>query len=615
MTELRICLAELPWQALSFPSLPIGLLRASCREHGRAVPRTYHGSLRWAEFLLSATDGAVTPQDYTEIAEKGMFAGVGDWVFAGVLHHDAAWGVDAFSRYAEQHEVNAGRAWEMRELADEWVDLAVQEIMGLRPDVVGFTTTFMQNVPSLAVAGRLKQVAPEVRIIFGGGNCDGPMGSALHRNFSFVDFVVRGEGEEVFPRLLDAIEHDGDLSGLSGVCWRDGARSVANPMAQRAIPADRIPIPDFEDWFEAVAGSPVEQSIEPTLVFESARGCWWGEKHHCAFCGLNGSSMRFRSKSPDRFVSELTALVKKHQVLDVIVVDNIIDQTYFSQVLPRIAGLDWDLRIHYEVKSNLKPNEVDALRRARVVHIQPGIESLISPVLKLMGKGVKGTRNIRTLRDCESARLTVSWNWLYGFPGEKADDYHAVIDQFRALVHLQPPSIASRIALERFSPYFERTELGFVRRAPDEVYGHIYSLPPEELADLVFLFECDPAGIGGDDVKRLEYALDAWKTAHNGSTLVRLVDDDGIHIADRRIGWPRRDHHITDPMLVAAYLELEHGRSLPALLARLQGRGMALAPGAASAWLDDLRRDGLVFSENGQHVALATADAPTRVQG
>ncbi|WP_091461536.1 hypothetical protein [Micromonospora inyonensis] len=129
-------------------------------------------------------------------------------------------------------------------------------------------------------------------------------------------------------------------------------------------------------------------------------------------------------------------------------VDNIIANSFFTTVLHRLAELDWDLRLHYEVKSNLKPAEIDIFRAARVSHVQPGIESLVSPALKIMDKGVAGTRNVRTLRDCEAAGLTVTWNWLYGFfPEERAEDYEPVLRQIPALMHVQHPAGASRILL------------------------------------------------------------------------------------------------------------------------------------------------------------------------
>ncbi|MDG4765939.1 RiPP maturation radical SAM C-methyltransferase [Solwaraspora sp. WMMD406] len=619
---MSVCLVAMPWQAIESPSLPIGLLKAATRAAGRPEPAAYHGSLRWAEFLMEHSDGELTPADYTEVAEVGLFDGLGDWVFAGVLHDDPEFGVDTLRRYAAEYGTGIATPTAMRRYADAFVRLAADEILATGPTLVGFTTTFMQNVPSLAVARRIRQLAPDVRIAFGGGNCDGAMGIALHRNYPFVDFVVRGEGEVAFPRLLDALDGRTDFASVPGLSWRHDGEARHNPQGSLLAPA-HIPTPLFDDWFAQFAESTIDGYIEPKLVLESARGCWWGEKHHCTFCGLNGTAMTFRAKSPARVVDELTDLIGRHQTLDVIMVDNIIDNRYYSDFLPRIAALDLDLRLHYEVKSNLRPAEITALRSAGVAHVQPGIESLVSPVLKLMDKGVSGIHNVRTLRDCESASLTVSWNWLYGFPGERLADYEAVLRQLPRLAHLQPPAGASRILLERFSPYFENPALGFPQRRPARLYQHVYDLPEAAVQDMVYLFDTDPAGLSDQDAEPLNELLKRWADSYPASALelVTGLTADEIVIEDRRVGWPQREHRITDPLLRRAYAELQPGRTVSALVGRLTDdatprtadRRASWLTGRITEWLAELDAAGLVFEENGRWITLATAVEPIKV--
>jgi ribosomal peptide maturation radical SAM protein 1 len=611
--SLSICLTALPWQSLESPSLPLGLLRAACAEAGLGLPRTYHGALRWTEHLMAVTDGELGPAEYTDIAENGMFHGIGDWVFTGVLHDDPDFGVSTLETYAAARGIDTALATRMRGYAAEFVESAAEEILSGDPDVVGFSTTFMQNVPSLAVARQIRRLAPDVVIVFGGGNCDGPMGAALHRNYPFVDYVVRGEGEVAFPALLRALAGDGAFADVPGLCWRDGDVARGNDIQPHPLPPGRIPVPDFDDWFEQVAGSPVRAYLEPKIVLETARGCWWGQAHQCTFCGLNGSLMEFRSKSPDSVLAELGHLVGRHQVLDVIAVDNIIDNTYFRTVLPRIADLDWDLRVHYEVKSNLKPAEIDVLRRAGVAHVQPGIESLVSPVLSMMDKGVSGLRNVRTLRDCESAGLTVSWNWLYGFPEETAADYAEVLRQLPALSHLQPPSAAGRILLERFSPYFENGAMGFPERSSAELYQHVYRLPETELADLVYLFRTPPRGLTEADAQAVPDAVGAWHERYTDSYLQRVDVDGVLVLQDRRVNWPDKDIVLADPAEIAAYTELENGRTLPALGNRLAAAGLGMPPERLAGWVGGLVDRGLVFTEHGGYLALATTAAPVKV--
>ncbi|MET8770219.1 RiPP maturation radical SAM C-methyltransferase [Streptomyces sp. NPDC004658] len=610
---MRVHLVTMPWHPLDLPSLQLGLLQEIVR---RARPgdevTQFHGSLRWAEFLLERSGGRLRPGDYVEVGSDAVFHGLGDWVFSGVLYDDPRWGEARLKEYAAGRDLFIDTALAMRPYAAGFIDACATEVLAAGPDVVGFTTTFMQNVPSLALARELKRRRPELTVVLGGSNCDGPMGHALHRNHPFVDHVVRGEAEYALPALLHHLDAGTAPADVPGLCWWDGAVSRANTESRRTVAPADIPSPDYDQWQAALDVSPVREHIHPKLVVEGARGCWWGEKHHCTFCGLNGTAMAFRAKPGERLWAEIGRLVRRHRLLDVVTVDNIIDMAYFRDFLPRVAESGWDLRLHYEVKSNLTPAQLGLLGASGTVHIQPGIESLGSRVLDLMDKGVTGARNVRTLRECENHALTCSWNLLYGFPGETADDYTPVIDQLPALVHLQPPSGAHRIQLERFSPHFTDPGLGFGKRRPAAMYQHVYDLPEDELADLVYLFDTEPAGIGGPVEARLKEAVAAWRAGHQDSRLLFAQDGAELLVHDRRYGRPPATHRFTG-WRAAALRRLEDGRTVPALHRQLTADGLEVPARALDAWVDHAFGLGLLFRDGATYVSLPTWGAPVRL--
>ncbi|MEU2924234.1 RiPP maturation radical SAM C-methyltransferase [Streptomyces sp. NPDC007251] len=610
---MRVHLVTMPWQPLDLPSLQLGLLnRLVRRARPDAEVTEFHGSLRWAEFLLEGSGGRLRPGDYVSVGSDAIFHGLGDWVFSGVLYDDPDWGLARLRAYAAERDVFIGTAVAMRPYAAAFVTACAEEVLAARPDVVGFTSTFMQNAASLALARELKRRRPELTVVFGGSNCDGPMGHALHRNHPFVDHVVRGEAEYAFPALLRHLTGGTDPVDVPGLCWWDGPVSRANPATRRTVAPADIPAPDYDQWQAALDASPVREYVHPKLVVEGARGCWWGEKHHCTFCGLNGSAMAFRAKPGERLWAEIDRLVRRHRVLDVVTVDNIIDMAYFRDFLPRVVDSGWDLRLHYEVKSNLTPAQLKLLGESGAVHIQPGIESLGSRVLDLMDKGVTGARNVRTLRECENHALTCSWNLLYGFPGETADDYTPVIDQIPALVHLQPPSGAHRIQLERFSPHFTDPGLGFGKRRPARMYQHVYQLPEDELADLVYLFDTEDAGIGGPVERRLQDAVAAWRAGHAGSRL--LFEEDGEHLVvhDRRHGRPPATHRFTG-WRAEALRRLQDGRTVPALHRLLTADGAGPTVQALAEWVRRAHELGLLFRDGATYVSLPTWGEPVRL--
>src|SRR5690606_24641953 len=112
-----------------------------------------------------------------------------------------------------------------------------------------------------------------------------------------------------------------------------------------------LPDPEYGDYFDelAQAAPRLDDLRVPHLPFETSRGCWWGEVSHCTFCGLNGETMRFRSKGATRALDELERLVTRHRGHPVAVVDNIIDNRYFRDFVPMLAERRLGLSLFYEV--------------------------------------------------------------------------------------------------------------------------------------------------------------------------------------------------------------------------------------------------------------------------
>lgn len=603
---MKLLMITMPWQGLDAPSSALGILKPCVREQASDWEiQELYVNFRWAEHLMRESGGAITPADYEKVADQ-VFHGVGDWIFTPALYGVDSYQVEDFSRYLDGRGVDPVVPARMQRYARGFVQALAAEIAADPPDVVGFTSTFMQNVPSLALAQELKRLAPRVLTVLGGCNSDGPQGPALHRNFTQLDFVVSGEGERALPMLLNRIAQGRDFAGVPGLSWRDeDGRTVSNPAAKSPVPMASVPTPDYDSYFQTLENSVLQHFIRPRMVLEAARGCWWGEAHQCKFCGLNGSNIGFRSKAPDRIVQEIEHLIARHQVLDLIMVDNILDMRYLTEVMPRIAALGHDLRIHYEIKSNLSREALAALKEANVLHVQPGIESLNDHVLRLMDKGVSAAHNVRMLRDGADLGLTVTWNVLFGFPGETEADYRGMIDKFTALEHLQPPTGAWRIALERFSPYFENPAEGFMFRRPARIYDFVYQIPQAELHDLVYLFDSNASGITGDLEAELTAAVEQWEKSYSSSSLSYWTDERGrITVEDRRASWPQETIELDD-VQSNIYRGMFRGAGAEGIRRRLAEDGHEVTEAELQELLASFVDRGLAFEDGGRYVSLA----------
>ncbi|MFY1697004.1 MULTISPECIES: RiPP maturation radical SAM C-methyltransferase [unclassified Solwaraspora] len=608
---MRILLVNMPWSSIDVPSLALGILTNSVRQKvPDAQVDVMHANLDFVDWVVERTEFGLS--DYYYYSLFTYFSGCGDWVFSSALYDDPQWRVDEFVTrvQGQMSERDLTRNLELHRTVPEFVAEVAARIVERQPDIVGFTSTFQQNAAALATARAVKRLDPRIRTVLGGANCDGEQGAAMHRNFSFIDYVVRGEGEAAFPKLLTAlrdtdtgIDTDSrpDLAGIEGLCWADAAgRHVANPMSTAPLPPAEIVSPDYTGYFERLASSRANHWVEPRLVVEGARGCWWGEKHHCTFCGLNGSFMQFRSKHPGRFYDEIIDLVQRHQVLDMFVVDNILDMSYVTSLLPRLAESGYDLRLQYEIKSNMRGPQVQALADAGLVSVQPGIENLNSRVLKIMDKGVTGCLNVRMLRDAETSGITIAWNYLYGFPGETDADYRSIIEQMPALHHLCPADGSTRIAIERFSPYFVNPALGFTDLRPAAQYRLIYDLPESELMDLAYIFDTPTQGIGDDVGDELDRAVTHWQHEYARSRLTHHDLGDEIVLVSQRRHFDWHVLRLTDPAEIAAFRQLDQPHSVASLARRID-----VPEPAVAALLARWRELGIVFADADQFIQIA----------
>ena len=557
---MSILLVHMPYAAVERPSIGLGTLQACLEREGLQAEVVYAN-------LLFAQRIGLKRYKLVEFTPTDVF--MGEWTFASAAFPDYHPDIDAYFREADLDVMEAlfgPRAQlrphfeALRQETPAFIDELVEQLLAQNPRIVGASSTFQQHCASLALLRRLKEARPELITVLGGANCEGAMGQATHREFPWVDYLVSGEADEVVVPLFRALLEDPQ---------RPLPPSVLTPAQRGRAPGrstveqlDRVPAPNYDDYFRTLDRLEVGRRIEPGLLVESSRGCWWGALHHCTFCGLNGTGMGFRSKSAERALDDFTQLQQRYGIGRFEVVDNILDMRYFRTVLPHLEGRN--LNLFYETKANLKREHVAQLARSGVRWIQPGIESMHDEILAHIDKGSTALTNVQLLKWTREFGVRVSWNFLSGFPGEKDEWYTEMASWLPLIAHLQPPQEQSpdlrwswrvtQIRYERFSPYHVRPADFGLELAPNRYYGSIYPLSPESLAQLAYFFEdrqqlqhprtgprCDEESRPGR--RALEDWVDHWIRIYwQGLPLILSMNDqDGqLKIIDTRPCAPQR---------------------------------------------------------------------------
>lgn len=544
-----VLLIAMPFGPLRQPSIGLSLLKATL------TTRHISTSILYCTLPFAKLIG---PSLYNYIAtgHPNTIDLVGEWIFSGALfgsHHqreqeyiehilrkEAKMYQDLFGKKVRDAEELVSDILMVRAQVEDFLADCAREVQACNPRIIGFTSVFQQHVASLALAQRLKERMTGVSIVFGGANCEGVMGVETIRQFPFLDVVVSGEGELVFPTLVERLLSHERCDELPGVYTRQSTAFLVAKGPYANTPSvhnmDTLPFPEFGDFFEQWEHSEIETG-PPKLLFETSRGCWWGEKHHCTFCGLNGLTMSFRSKSAQRAIDEIVYLSGKYPHSSIAVVDNILDMKYFKDFLPELARRQLGLELFYEVKANLRKDQLRQLRDAGVKQIQPGIESLSSKILEIMKKGVKGIQNIQLLKWCLELGITPHWNILWGFPGEPPEEYAKMAGLMPLLSHLTPPIMAGAIRLDRFSPNYDHAEqFGFLDVTPYPAYSYIYPFAKQSLANLAYFFTYrynDERDIISY-VRPIHEKVIEWQDAHRRSELFSIVKDEYLLIRDRR---------------------------------------------------------------------------------
>ncbi len=523
-------LLNLPFVSPTWPAIGISSLKASMLAAGLSCDVGY------PNMLFADRVGLQAYNLVDDFGGDGNF--VGDWVFARHLFGDA---LDERA-YLERLRLRAGddgtaeQIAEMRSMVGLFLEECLAHFRVVEYAVIGFSTTFEQNVPSLCLARLIKARYPDKIIVFGGMNCGGEMGEELVRSFPWIDYVCRGESEHTFPALVRALREGAPVEGIANLVHRSGDEVRASPPGPPIASLDTLPPPDYADYFEALSRSRIGSDVHPTMLFEGGRGCWWGAVSHCTFCGFDKSTLPFRRKSGERVYEELRSQREKYGGRTFIAVESIMDRSYFHTLLPRLRAEPLGIELFFEMKSNLREDEVALLRAAGVVLLQLGIESFSTRVLAIMRKGVSALQNIQSLKWCKQHGIEASWNLLFGFPGERAEDYDAMADLLPSLGHLAPPAALARVTLDRFSPYFEAPErYGMTGVRPLEAYALVYALPPERVARLVPFFEYDHPLMPYPYVEGVRERVSAWRREAGKSALTRSYDASGdLLITDTR---------------------------------------------------------------------------------
>lgn len=293
-----------------------------------------------------------------------------------------------------------------------------RRLIELRPDAVlatAITPMIYQAQRTLEIA---REVNPATHTILGG----------IHPTFMYqqvfseapwIDYIVRGEGEEIVVELLKAIEDGTHLAtrrGIRGLAFLEGEDVVATPARPVIEDLDSL-TPDWSllEWDKYIY-IPLNCRV---AVPNFARGC----PFTCRFCSQWKFWRKYRTRDPKKFVDEVETLVRQHNVGFFILADEepTIHKKKFVALCEELIARN--LPVHWGINTRVTDilrdeKELPLYRRAGLVHVSLGTEAAAQLKLDRFRKQTTLEQNKRAIKLLKDAGMVAEAQFIIGLENE-----------------------------------------------------------------------------------------------------------------------------------------------------------------------------------------------------
>lgn len=277
-----------------------------------------------------------------------------------------------------------------------------KEVISREFDCLGVTASSAHKKSLLWLAKKVRAKRKDT-IIIAGGYLPSLTAEYLLKECPELDFIVRGEGEQVASDVFTKIFKGENWQDAPGIGFMKGDTPVLNPLPQVIQDLDTIPFP---------ARDVLSQSVVPltSVGIASSRGCY----HRCSFCCLNGfyelaGSKAPRFRRPERVVDEIESVLSSTNIRSFRFVDDDFigpggkthERVY--AIADEIENRKLDITFSIECRADVV--NLDILKRLKAVGLTDvflGIESGVQRQLDTFNKRITVQQNkdaIQIVRD------------------------------------------------------------------------------------------------------------------------------------------------------------------------------------------------------------------------
>ncbi|HUI63017.1 MAG TPA: radical SAM protein [Steroidobacteraceae bacterium] len=311
----------------------------------------------------------------------------------------------------------------------DFVSSALRLIGEVRVNAVGVTIMGGPQLRSaIAVSKAIRAHSPGIPIIWGGAFPTNCPDAAL--NTDYVDYAVRGQGEETFIELLDAAcaRAPEAFERIAGLSWRQDGEVIHNSARafSAASLARRLP---YEQLADPSAYLSMTYLGQRTAGYQAALGC----RYRCTFCGV---AAMFRGKmalpAAERLEQDLRFLTGRYgvdgvQFYDHNFFDREADMVPLLEVLAKFE-LPWWCFARSDALLNLSESSWTLLRKSRLRMAYIGAESPSDWLLHDIRKGTRPDQTLAAIEACRGHGIVPELSFMLAPPRDPEGETHKTLE-------------------------------------------------------------------------------------------------------------------------------------------------------------------------------------------
>ena len=325
-----------------------------------------------------------------------------------------------------------------------------KRIAGEKPDVVATTAFTAEIVDALKVLKLAKDINPEIITVIGNVHPTFCYEEILKEHSRYVDYIVRGEGEETMVDLMDALSSSGDISRVKSIVYKNNGEIIVTPSKGFIKDLDILPMAwDLVDW-PIYTYRTMENSR--LAIVSSSRGC----SQQCSFCSqLLFWQRKWRGRSAENFVAELEFLRDTYGVNVVMISDETptLDRQRWNRILDLLIERDTGTKILMETRVDDILRDEDIMwkyRKANIDHIYVGVEATTQETLDIFKKEIKVEQSKKALDLINEYDIVSETSFVLGMPDDTKEKIRNTVE----LAQFYNPDLAFFLAIAPW-PYSE----------------------------------------------------------------------------------------------------------------------------------------------------------------